>query len=223
MGTSGRVNPDVRKIVPILREAIRGMELPIVTKIAMKSRSPFDVLVSTVLSARTKDDVTRVAAERLLKEAPSPEDLSRLTTIRIEKLIYPVGFYRNKAKALKRMGRELSENFGSQVPAELEDLLKLSGVGRKTANLVLTMGFGKPGICVDTHVHRISNRLGYVGTKTPEATEMALRKKLPLEYWIEYNDLLVTYGQNVCRPISPFCSTCRIHAYCNRVGVTRSR
>jgi endonuclease-3 len=214
---------DVEKIIMILRQEVTGFKVPIVTEISRKARSPFDVLVSTVLSARTKDDVTREASRRLLSKGRTPEKLNRLNVAEIQKLIYPVGFYKTKAKNIKRLCKELIETYGGYVSDDLNELLKLPGVGRKTANLVLTLGFGKQGICVDTHVHRISNRLGYVKTKSPEETEMALRQKLPEEYWIEFNDLLVTYGQNVCRPISPFCSTCKICEYCRQVGVKRSR
>ena len=214
---------DVEKIVLILRQEVSGFKVPIVTEISRKARSPFDVLISTVLSARTKDDVTRDASRRLLDRGRTPESLISLTVPEIQNLIYPVGFYKTKAKNIKLLCNELIETYGGEVPDDLEELLKLPGVGRKTANLVLTLGFGKQGICVDTHVHRISNRLGYVKTKSPEETEIALRQKLPEEYWIEFNDLLVTYGQNVCRPISPFCSTCKIRGYCRQVGVNRNR
>jgi len=147
----------------------------------------------------------------------------KLSPRQIERLIYPVGFYRTKARVILGICRDLLDRFGGRVPDEIDDLLTLKGVGRKTANLVVTMGYGKPGICVDTHVHRISNRLGYVRTRTPEETEMALRAKLPKRYWIGYNDLLVTFGQNVCTPISPRCSTCPVRALCRRVGVRSFR
>ena len=147
----------------------------------------------------------------------------KLSPRQIERLIYPVGFYRTKARVILGICRDLLDRFGGRVPDEIDDLLTLKGVGRKTANLVVTMGYGKPGICVDTHVHRISNRLGYVRTRTPEETEMALRAKLPKRYWIGYNDLLVAFGQNVCTPISPRCSTCPVRALCRRVGVKSSR
>jgi len=214
---------DVEKIVSVLRHEVRGFKVPIVTEISRRARSPFDVLVSTILSARTKDDVTRDASTRLLDKGSAPEKLIRLTVPEIQKLIYPVGFYKTKAKAIKQMCKDLIDKYGGKVPDDLDELLKLPGVGRKTANLVLTLGFGKQGICVDTHVHRISNRLGYVKTKSPEETETALRQKLPKVHWIEFNDLLVTYGQNVCRPISPFCAACKIRLYCKQVGVNRHR
>ncbi len=215
--------PDIRKIVTTLRRAVKNLEVPIVTEVSQRRRDPFEILAATILSLRTKDEVTREAAKRLFQEARTPQDILRIPEEKIARLIFPVGFYKNKARVLREISRDLIERFGSQVPDDLEELLKLKGVGRKTANLVITLGFGKPGICVDTHVHRVSNRLGYVSTKTPEATEMALREKLPREYWIEFNDLLVTWGQNICRPISPFCSKCAIRPYCRQVGVLRHR
>jgi endonuclease III len=199
------------------------MDIPIVTEISHRSRDPFQILISTILSLRTKDEVTRQAATRLLEKARSPQELLLLPEEEIARLIFPVGFYKTKARTLRQICRDLIDQYEGKVPDDLEELLKLKGVGRKTANLVLTLGFHKAGICVDTHVHRVSNRLGYVKTKTPEQTEMALREKLPREYWIEYNDLLVTWGQNICRPISPFCSLCAVLPYCRQVGVVRNR
>jgi endonuclease-3 len=199
------------------------MDIPIVTEISQRSRDPFHILVSTILSLRTKDEVTRQAAVRLLSEARNLQELLLLPEDDIARLIFPVGFYKTKARTLKQISRDLMDKYDGKVPCDLDELLKLKGVGRKTANLVLTLGFHKPGICVDTHVHRVSNRLGYVKTKTPEQTETALRGKLPKEYWIEYNDLLVTWGQNICRPISPFCSRCAVLPYCKQVGVARNR
>jgi endonuclease III len=221
--TSEAGTTDIDSIVKILREEVRTMEVPIVTEISRRRRDPFDVLISTILSLRTKDEVTREASHRLLQRADTPAALLELSEDEIARLIFPVGFYKTKAKRIREICRDLLGKYGGRVPDDLEELLTLNGVGRKTANLVVTLAYGKPGICVDTHVHRISNRLGYVRTKTPEQTEMALREKLPREYWIEYNDLLVTWGQNVCRPISPFCSRCAIHPYCRRVGVTNHR
>ena len=190
---------------------------------AATSGDPFRVLIACILSLRTQDTTTGPAAARLFAVAATPESMLRLPAARIAKLIYPVGFYRTKARVILGICRDLLERFGGRVPDTIDDLLTLNGVGRKTANLVVTMGFGKPGICVDTHVHRISNRLGYVRTRTPEATEMALRARLPRRFWIGYNDLLVAFGQNVCAPISPRCSTCPVRAICRRVGVTSFR
>jgi endonuclease III len=214
---------DITKIVEILREAVDGMRIPVVTEFSRRARSPFEVLISTLLSLRTKDDVTREASLRLFKRAGSPESIVSLSESEIEKLIYPVGFYHTKARRIKGVCQILIDQYDGNVPDDLDELLKLKGVGRKTANLVITLGFGKDGVCVDTHVHRISNRLGYVKTKTPDETETALRKKLPRKHWIEFNDLLVTWGQNVCRPISPLCSTCAINQYCEKIGVDRHR
>jgi endonuclease-3 len=192
-------------------------------QVSERTRDPFQVLIACLLSLRTKDETTGPAADRLFTLADSPQAMLRLAPRQIERVIFPVGFYRTKARVILGVCRVLLERFGERVPDDLDQLLTLKGVGRKTANLVVTMGFGKPGICVDTHVHRISNRLGYVRTKTPEQTELALRTKLPRRHWIELNDLLVAFGQNVCQPISPKCSLCPVARACHRVGVTRSR
>lgn len=186
-------------------------------------RDPFRILIACLLSLRTKDETTGPVAERLFTLADTPHAMLRLSPRQIERAIYPVGFYRTKARVIRAVCRELIERFKGAVPADLDALLTLHGVGRKTANLVVTMGFGQPGVCVDTHVHRIVNRLGFVRTKTPEQTEWALRAKLPRRHWIELNDLLVTFGQNVCQPLSPKCSVCPVREGCRRVGVTRSR
>lgn len=223
MGGAKRSKPRIHMIITLLREACKDLEDPIVTKISKRRRDPFQILVSTVLSARTKDEMTKRAADNLFARAGTPAKIKDLDLKEIEDLIRPAGFYKNKAKSIKQLCKIIVEDYNGEAPDELDELLKLPGVGRKTANLVLTIGFQKMGICVDTHVHRISNRLGYVKTKTPEQTEMALRKKLPKEYWMEYNDLLVTYGQNICKPISPFCSKCRIEEHCKKIGITSSR
>ncbi len=222
-GTEECMAHDIHAIVRTLREATRAWRQPIVTEIARLRRDPFCVLISTILSLRTKDEVTRAASERLFALADTPEGLLGLDLVTLERCIFPVGFYRNKAKTIHAVCHDLIEFHGGRVPADLDELLRLPGVGRKTANLVRTLGYGLPGICVDTHVHRIMNRLGYVRTRTPEETEFALRDKLPAEYWIEINDLLVTFGQNMCKPISPLCSRCPIHDQCQRVGVTTHR
>ena len=190
---------------------------------ADRRRDPFRVLIACLLSLRTKDETTGPASERLFALADTPAVMLRLSASRIERAIFPVGFYRTKARVILGVCRDLLEHFGSRVPDTIDELLTLKGVGRKTANLVVTVGFGKPGICVDIHVHRISNRLGYVRTRTPEKTEVALRACLPRRYWIGYNDLLVSFGQNVCAPVSPKCSICPVRGLCPRVGVTRSR
>ncbi len=187
------------------------------------TRDPFKVLISCLLSLRTKDEVTAGAARRLFARAGTPEELVKLSTEEIETLIYPVGFYHRKAEQIREISGVLIATYGSTVPEELDELLKLKGVGRKTANIVITMGFNKPGLAVDTHVHRISNRLGLVKTKTPEQTEFALRALLPQRHWIVFNHLLVMHGQRICTPISPKCSVCPIADSCKLVGVVRSR
>ena len=209
-------------IVTILKRENKKYIVPIVTIVSM-TKSPFMVLISCILSLRTKDKVTAKASNRLFKLADNPQKMLGLSIKNIEKAIYPVGFYKTKAKRIKEICRVLLDDYEGVVPNEIDELLKLNGVGRKTANLTVTLGYGKLGICVDTHVHRISNRLGLVKTKTPEQTEFALRKKLPQKHWLFYNDLLVTYGQNLCVPISPWCSKCKIFKYCKRVGVKKSR
>ena len=192
-------------------------------EVAAERRDPFRVLIACLLSLRTKDETTGPAAARLFALADTPEAMRRLPAKRIERAIFPVGFYRTKARVLLGVCRDLLERFAGQVPDDIDRLLTLKGVGRKTANLVVTQGFNKPGICVDIHVHRISNRLGYVKTKNPTETETALRAQLPRRYWIGYNDLLVSFGQNICHPVSPRCSECPVRPRCARVGVTRSR
>jgi len=214
---------DIRKVIHLIEKEVAKWELPIVSSLAEEHSGPFPILISTILSLRTKDEVTAKAAERLLALAGTPEEMLKLSEGKIIKAIYPVGFYRNKAKTILHISRELIDRFHSRVPDTIEQLLTLKGVGRKTANLVVALGYNKEGLCVDTHVHRISNRLGYVRTKTPEETEYALRKKLPSVYWLRYNTLMVAFGRHVCVPISPFCSRCPVFAYCNRVNVVRSR
>ncbi len=214
---------DIVQVVKILRETTKNFNTPIVTLYSNQKRTPYQILITTLLSLRTKDEVTAEASRRLFTRASTPQEMVKLSPEEIQKLIYPVGFYRNKARRIIEISRILLEKYGGKVPDTLEELLKLPGVGRKTANLVLTLGYDKPGICVDTHVHRIMNRLGYVKTKTPEETEMALRKKLPQKYWKDINNLLVTFGQNICTPLSPRCSECPLTPYCDRVGVRRHR
>ena len=188
-----------------------------------KTDGPWAVLVSTILSLRTKDEVTRVASRALLAKAPTPQKLLRLPEEETARLAYPAGFYRTKAANLHKIAAILIEKYNGKVPADMDALLALPGVGRKTANLVLTEAFDMYGICVDIHVHRICNRAGWMCTKDPKATEMTLREELPKKYWKRINGLLVQYGQNICRPVSPFCSQCEIRDYCRRVGVERSR
>ena len=214
---------DISKVIHLLEKEVAKWELPIVSSLAEENSGPFPILISTILSLRTKDEVTAIAAERLLAMARTPEEMLKLSEGKIIKAIYPVGFYRTKAKTILHISKELINRFHSRVPDTIEQLLTLKGVGRKTANLVVALGYNKEGLCVDTHVHRISNRLGYVKTKTPDETEFALRKKLPSKYWLRYNTLMVAFGRHVCVPISPFCSRCPVFAYCDRVNVLRSR
>ena len=213
---------DIHEVIRLLREEVARLREPAVTRVS-RSRDPFKVLVSCLISLRTKDEVTGEASARLFEAADTAERMANLTERKIEKLIYPAGFYRVKARNIREISRRVSREYGGRVPDTIDELLNLPGVGRKTANLVVSQGYGKPGICVDTHVHRISNRLGYVRTRTPRETEFALREKLPPEYWTDFNDLLVTYGQNVCTPVSPRCSICTLSELCDRVGVERSR
>lgn len=215
---------EIHAAIRIVRREIRQWEEPVVGVVArLSARDPFRILISCLLSLRTKDKTTGEASARLFALAHTPAGLLRLSLNKIERAIYPVGFYRMKAKSIHAICRRLLDVYGGRVPDSIDELVTLSGVGRKTANLVVTVGYKKPGICVDIHVHRISNRWGYVKTKTPEKTEEALRQKLPKPYWITFNDLLVPYGQHVCLPVSPFCSRCKLIEYCDRVGVTRSR
>jgi len=211
------------KMIPILHKEYTNWKEPIVTKIARKRHDPFKVLITTILSLRTKDHVTKEASERLYELAADPREMVKLSVSQIAEAIYPVGFYKTKAGTIIELCRTLIEKYDGKVPDDLDELLKFKGVGRKTANLVVTLGYGKPGICVDTHVHRISNRFGLVKTKNPDKTEFALREVLPKKYWIEYNTLLVAYGQNICTPISPHCSKCKIKKYCEKVGVEKHR
>lgn len=214
----------IHAAIRILKREIRRWQEPVVGVVAKESsRDPFLILISTLLSLRTKDRTTREAGDRLFIIARTPDAMLKVPLKKLEQLIYPVGFYRTKAKTIHEICRRLIDEYGGVVPDSIDELVTLPGVGRKTANLVATLGYGKPGICVDIHVHRISNRWGYIKTKTPEASEQALRQMLPKQYWIIYNDLLVPFGQNLCLPVSPLCSTCKLTELCDRVGVTTSR
>ena len=205
-----------------LDREIPDYKVPVIELIEAQTHDPFKILVGTILSARTKDEVTSQAATRLFTKVKKPEDLNKITQTQIEKLIYPVGFYKTKAKHLKQLPRALEE-FNNTIPKTIDELTKLPGVGRKTANLVVTVAFNDDAICVDTHVHRITNRWGYLKTKTPHETEMALRNKLPKKYWKKINWYLVAYGQHLCKPISPFCSKCPIIKWCNQINVNKTR
>lgn len=207
---------DIDKIMKELLKATKSMPMPVVTEIKLvTNRDAYKILISTMLSLRTKDSTTRDASMRLFEKAGNPKDMLKLSEEEIAKLIYPVGFYRVKAKNILEVSQTIIDDYNGKVPDEIDELLKLRGVGRKVANLVVTEAFDKYGICVDTHVHRISNRFGYVSTKKPEQTEFALRKKLPKKYWRIYNDTLVIYGQNLCKPINPLCNQCSVSKYCD--------
>ncbi|HKZ39712.1 MAG TPA: endonuclease III, partial [Candidatus Hodarchaeales archaeon] len=214
---------DIDSIIKILRREVVHYKVPVVDLIQVQTKDPFKVLVATILSARTKDETTAVVCKRLFGKVGKLEDLEHVSEAELRELIYPVGFYKTKAKHLKELPALMKEEFDGNVPHEIDDLLKLPGVGRKTANLVRAVAFEKPAICVDVHVWRISNRLGYVRTKTPHETEIALRKKLPEKYWTTFNTMLVAFGQNICRPVSPKCSECPINQYCKKIGVTSTR
>lgn len=216
-------NRNIDTVIGNIREQMKGLPDPSVTLVGKRWKSPFLVLISCIMSLRTKDETTLPASERLFKLADTPESMIKLTASQIEKAIYPVGFYKTKAQTILGICKDIIEKFDHKVPDDLDTLLTMKGVGRKTANLVLTEGFNIPAMCVDTHVHRISNRFGYVETKNPEETEWALRKQLPKKHWMDYNALLVTWGQNVCKPVSPLCSQCSVSRYCARIGVTTSR
>jgi len=210
-------------MINVLKSTLKD-NVPVVTKISKKeNRNPYLVLVGTLLSLRTKDELTEKVMDRLIKEIRTPEEMLSFPIEKLRELIYPVGFYKNKSTVLKNVSKMIIDVYGGKVPDSIDELLKIKGIGRKTANLVMTEGYNKLGICVDTHVHRISNRIGIVMTKNPHQTEEVLRKVLPKKYWIIYNTLLVTFGKNICKPISPHCSICPISHLCNKTGVLRYR
>jgi endonuclease III len=213
----------IGRVLRILRKAAPSWNAPVLSLMAAERRDPFLTLIGCILSLRTKDTATAVAAPRLFARADSPSKMLHVPQAEIERLIYPVGFYRTKAGVILQICRDLLQLFDGKVPDRIDDLLTLNGVGRKTANLVVTEAFGKPGICVDTHVHRISNRWGLIKTTSPEKSEVALRETLPRRYWIEYNSLLVAFGQTICQPVSPWCSRCPVSESCPRIGVLHSR
>lgn len=212
---------DVPAVNKILQREYAKYDTPVVEFIHEQTRDPFKVLVTTILSARTKDETTTDVTRRLFKVIKNPADLKKIPLKKLEKLIYPIGFFRTKAKHLKGLPVAMDSLFGGRVPDNIDDLCKLPGVGRKTANLVVTVAFDKYGICVDVHVHRICNRLGLIKTKDPFETEMTLRKILPRKYWKTWNSQLVSYGQRLCRPVNPKCDICPIYKYCDRIGVKK--
>ena len=216
-------NDTIREVFGRLEEEMKVWETPLVDAMAATGDDPFRILIATILSLRTRDTVTSVVSPKLFERADTPEAILALSREELREIIRPVGFYNNKTDTIRKICQQLLDKYGGQVPDELNELLKLPGVGRKTANLVVIAGYNKPGICVDTHVHRISNRFAYVKTKNADKTEMALRKKLPPDLWMDINRLLVSLGQNICHPTSPKCSICAINDLCPRIGVTRSR
>ncbi len=211
---------DIPAVDRILKKEYIRHNAPIIELEKARTNDPFKILVATILSARTKDQTTAEASRRLFKRVKTPKDLKKVPLKDIEKLIFPVGFYKTKAQHLKELPGVLDKLFNGVIPKTIEELCQLPGVGRKTANLVTAVAFDRPGICVDVHVHRISNRLGLVKTKTPFDTEMKLRKILPVKYWKTWNTYLVSHGQTICKPINPDCSACPIREYCNRIGIT---
>jgi endonuclease-3 len=213
-------NNNIDEVISLVKKQIEKFKAPYVTRISSE-KNPFKILVSTILSSRTKDEITKQASQRLFLKVKNPNDLIKLSIKEIEKLIYPVGFYRVKARNLKKLAEILIKDYNGKVPNSINELIKLPGVGRKTANLVVTLGFNKYGICVDTHVHRIVNRWGYIKTKTPKETEYALRKKLPKKHWKKINSILVVFGQNICTPILPKCSSCNLNNICPKNDVKR--
>ena len=213
----------INDVIKFLKKELAVGTMPIVSHLAENQSDPFMVLISTLLSLRTKDEVTAVATERLFALAGTPEEMLKVPQAKIAKTIYPVGFYHVKARTIHSVCRDMIKRFNSQVPDDLDELLSIKGVGRKTANLVVSLAFGKEGICVDTHVHRISNRFGYVQTEKPDETEFALRAKLPQKHWIIYNTIMVAFGRKTCKPVSPLCTKCPVRKCCDRVGVTLSR
>lgn len=216
-------NFPIGEVIEILDEESKEWDVPVVTLIAIQEKNPFKVLLSTIISLRTKDEVTIESSKRLYKILKEPKDIFNLNQNDIEKAIYPAGFYKRKSHQIINICKLLVEKYNSIVPNDLDELLTFEGVGRKTANLVLSEGYQIPAMCVDTHVHRISNRFGFINSKNPEDSEFQLRKILPKKYWIRYNSLLVAFGQSICRPISPKCSKCKVEKYCKKVDVIKSR
>ncbi|MDR3013416.1 MAG: endonuclease III [Chitinispirillales bacterium] len=207
-------SPQIENVYGILAKEFKKHRTPVVDLIEVQTGDPFKVLITTILSARTKDQTTAAVARKLFERVKNPRDLDGLTEEEICGLIYPIGFYRNKARFLKQLPGVLEKEFSGIIPQDVDELTKLPGVGRKTANLVVAVAFKKPAVCVDVHVHRITNRLGYVETKTPFETEMELRRILPIKFWITFNSYLVSFGQHTCLPVKPKCTGCPITQYC---------
>ena len=213
---------DIPAVNRVLKSQYLKKRAPIIELVKAQTDDPFKVLVATILSARTKDETTAQVSRRLFAVVNEPADLARISQKKLEKLIFPIGFFHTKARHLRQLPAALEECFGGRIPDTVEELCRLPGVGRKTANLVVSVAFDKPAICVDVHVHRICNRVGLLSTKTPLETEMMLRDILPRRYWKTWNRHLVSYGQTICRPVGPKCDVCHIARYCNRVGVKGS-
>ncbi len=214
---------DIHIVLRVIKRSTQQWAVPVLEQLAKDGPDPFKILVACILSLRTRDKTTAEASDRLFALATDPFTMTNIDINELEKAIFPVGFYRTKAKQIREISKKICEEFHGKVPDTIEALVKLPGVGRKTANLVKTVGYRTPGICVDIHVHRICNRLGYVTTKLPDETELILRRKLPQKHWIVFNSLLVPFGQNQCTPTSPKCSSCPIDDFCQRVGVVTSR
>lgn len=213
---------DIEKIYKILNKEIKKYEAPVIELVKAQEDDPFKILIATILSARTRDEITAKVCYKLFKKVKNNNDLIKINEEELLKLIYPVGFYKTKARNLKQLAVVLKSKLKSNVPQTIEELLMLPGVGRKTANLVVSVAFNKPAICVDTHVHRILNRIGYIKTKDPLETEIILRNKLPKKLWNQTNRIFVPYGQMLCKPINPFCSKCKIYNFCQRINVKKS-
>ncbi|HHV36785.1 MAG TPA: endonuclease III [Candidatus Cloacimonetes bacterium] len=213
-------NKDIDQVMELLGEHFHSVQTPVVDLIQVQGGSPFKILVATILSARTKDETTSRVVAELFERISEPDDLDKISAEELNKIIYQVGFHNNKTKQLKELPKVLREEFGGKIPSEIDDLIKLPGVGRKTANLVRAVAFSLPAICVDVHVHRICNRWGYIKTKNPLETEMALRKKLPKKHWLDINSYVVAFGQSLCKPRKPECDICPIYRYCKRIGVS---
>lgn len=213
------IDKDIDIVINLIAEYVKNVHTPIIDLIKIQTNDPFKILVGTILSARTKDETTAKVLERLFSCISNHNDIDRFSQEEIEKLIYPIGFYRQKASYLKKLPKELNDRFNGEIPKSIETLTTLPGVGRKTANLVMILAFDKPAMCVDIHVHRISNRLGYISTKTPLESEFALREKLDVKHWKNYNSILVAFGQNLCKPVKPACHICPVNIYCSKIGV----
>jgi endonuclease-3 len=212
-------NKNIAKVLDTVKNAVKKYGIPVLEKFNEMTRDPYWVLISCILSLRAKDETTEQVSRALYKAAPTPEKVLSMPLKRMEKIVYRSGFYRVKARNILGITRDILNRFTGRVPDNIEELLTIKGVGRKTANLVVTVAFKKPGICVDTHVHKICNRWGYVRTKTPDETEMRLREILPRKYWIKINMRLVLFGQNICLSVSPFCSGCPVAGFCPKIGV----